>query len=65
MLVTCPTWPWACTAAPTSTGPCTLHQAAGVDEMPLAATMGAARVIEITHPRQVTADELRGHSLRR
>ncbi|HEY6315940.1 MAG TPA: cyclase family protein [Streptosporangiaceae bacterium] len=40
-----------------------IHQAAGVDEMPLAATMGPARVIEITHPRQVTADELRGHSL--
>ena len=35
-----------------------IHQAAGVDEMPLTATMGAARVIEITHPRQVTADEL-------
>ena len=41
-----------------------IHEAAGVDEMPLAATMGPARVIEITHPRQVTADELRGHSLR-
>ncbi len=41
-----------------------IHQGAGVDEMPLTATMGAARVIEITHPRQVTADELRGHSLR-
>jgi arylformamidase len=40
-----------------------IHQAAGVDEMPLTATMGAARVIEITHPRQVTADELRGHAL--
>jgi arylformamidase len=41
-----------------------IHQAAGVDEMPLTATMGAARVIEITHPRQVTVEELRGHSLR-
>ena len=40
-----------------------IHEAAGVDEMPLAATMGPARVIEITHPREVTADELRGHSL--
>jgi arylformamidase len=40
-----------------------IHQEAGVDEMPLAATMGAARVIEITHPRQITAEELRGHSL--
>ncbi len=41
-----------------------IHQAAGVDEMPLTATMGAARVIEITHPREVTAAELSGHSLR-
>jgi arylformamidase len=32
--------------------------------MPLTATMGPARVIEITDPRQVTAGELRGHSLR-
>ena len=41
-----------------------VHQAAGVDEMPLTATMGAARVIEIAHPRQITAEELRGHKLR-
>ncbi len=41
-----------------------IHQGAGVDEMPLAATMGAARVIEITHPREITAAELSGHSLR-
>lgn len=41
-----------------------IHQGAGVDEMPLAATMGAARVIEITHPREVTAAELGRHSLR-
>jgi len=40
-----------------------IHQAAGVDEMPLAAAMGPARVIEITNPREITADELRGHSL--
>ena len=40
-----------------------IHQAAGVDEMPLAATMGLARVIEIADPRVITADELRGHSL--
>jgi arylformamidase len=40
-----------------------IHQAAGVDEMPLTATMGAARVIEITDPVQITADELRGHAL--
>jgi arylformamidase len=40
-----------------------IHQAAGVDEMPLAATMGPARVIEIADPREITADELRGHLL--
>jgi arylformamidase len=40
-----------------------IHQAAGVDEMPLTATMGPARVIEIADPSQITADELRGHSL--
>jgi arylformamidase len=40
-----------------------IHQAAGVDEMPLAATIGPARVIEIADPREITADELRGHSL--
>jgi len=40
-----------------------IHQATGVDEMPVAATMGPARVIEITDPREVTVDELRGHSL--
>ena len=41
-----------------------VHGAAGIDEMPLTATMGAARVIEITHPREVTAEELREHGLR-
>jgi arylformamidase len=41
-----------------------IQQAAGVDEMPLSATMGPARVIEITHPREITADELRGYPLR-
>jgi arylformamidase len=40
-----------------------IHEGVGVDEMPLTATMGPARVIEITHPREITADELRGHSL--
>jgi arylformamidase len=40
-----------------------IHEAAGVDEMPLDATMGPARVIEITDPREITAKELRGHSL--
>ena len=40
-----------------------VHRAAGIDEMPLTATMGEARVIEITDPRQITVDELRGHAL--
>jgi len=40
-----------------------IHQAAGVDEMPLAATMGPARVIEITDPREITDGELHRHSL--
>jgi arylformamidase len=35
-----------------------LHGAAGLDEMPLTATIGEARVIEIKHPREITADEL-------
>jgi arylformamidase len=41
-----------------------LHGAAGLDEMPLSATIGEARVIEIAHPHQITVDELRGHRLR-
>jgi arylformamidase len=41
-----------------------IHQAPGTDEMPLTATMGQARVIEITDPRQVTAGELRQHALK-
>jgi len=32
--------------------------------MPLAATMGEARVIEIEHPREITAGELAKHGLR-
>jgi len=40
-----------------------VHQAAGVDEMPLTATMGPARIIEITHPREITVGELRPHAL--
>ena len=40
-----------------------VHEAAGVDEMPLTATMGAARVIEITHPTEITAGELSGHAI--
>jgi arylformamidase len=38
-----------------------IHQAAGLDEMPLTATMGEARVIEIEHPREITAAELHRH----
>jgi arylformamidase len=38
-----------------------LHGAGGLDEMPLTATMGEARVIEIDDPREITADELRKH----
>lgn len=42
-----------------------IHQAAGLDEMPLTATMGGAmggaRVIEIEHPREITAAELHRH----
>ena len=41
-----------------------LPAAAGLDEMPLTATMGEARVIEIEHPSQITVGELRGHRLR-
>jgi arylformamidase len=40
-----------------------IHQAAGLDEMPLAATMGEARVVEIKHPREITAGELQEHRL--
>ena len=40
------------------------HGAAGLDEMPLAATLGEARVVEITDPHEVTVDELRDHHLR-
>jgi len=39
--------------------------AAGLDEMPLTATIGAARVIGIADDRAVTIDELRPHELRR
>jgi arylformamidase len=40
-----------------------IHEAPGLDEMPLAATMGEARVIEIEHPREITVEELRRHRL--
>jgi arylformamidase len=40
-----------------------IHGAGGLDEMPLTATMGEARVIEIDDPGEITADELRKHRL--
>jgi arylformamidase len=41
-----------------------VHGAAGLDQMPLTATMGEARVIVIEDPQCVTAEELRPHHLR-
>lgn len=40
------------------------HGAPGLDEMPLSATIGEARVIEIADPTQITPDELYEHDLR-
>ncbi len=40
-----------------------LHQAAGLDEMPLDATMGETRVIEIEDPRAITVSELSRHDV--
>jgi arylformamidase len=40
-----------------------IHGAAGLDEMPLTATVGEARVIEIEHPREIMAGELGRHRL--
>ena len=40
-----------------------LQGAAGLDQMPLTATMGEARVIQIDDPREITAEELRKHAL--
>ena len=40
-----------------------IHGAGGLDEMPLTATMGEARVIEIDDPGEITAGELRKHRL--
>jgi len=40
-----------------------IHGAGGLDEMPLTATMGEARVIQIDDPREISADELRRHDL--
>ena len=42
-----------------------IHGAAGLDQMPLTATMGETRVIHIADARQVTAEELHPHHLRR
>jgi arylformamidase len=39
-------------------------EAVGLDEMPLTATMGEARVIEISHPGEITAEELQKHEPR-
>lgn len=40
-----------------------IHGAGGLDEMPLSATMGQARVIHIDDSREITAGELRRHDL--
>jgi arylformamidase len=40
-----------------------IHGAAGLDEMPLSATMGEARVVEIDNPREITAADLRKHEV--
>ena len=40
-----------------------VHGAPGLDEMPLTATMGEARVIEIADPHEVTVDELLPHDV--
>lgn len=40
-----------------------LHGAAGLDQMPLTATMGEARVIQTDDPREITVGELRTHRL--
>jgi arylformamidase len=41
-----------------------VHRGAGLDEMPLDATIGEARVIEIADHSQVTVGELEQHSIR-
>jgi arylformamidase len=40
-----------------------IHGAPGLDQMPLSATMGEARVIEIVNAREVTSSELQSHDL--
>jgi arylformamidase len=42
-----------------------LHGSPGLDTMPLDATIGEARVLEITDRRHVTAEELASHELQR
>jgi arylformamidase len=41
-----------------------LADGAGLDELPLDATIGPARVIRIAHPRAIVPEELRTHRLR-
>ena len=41
-----------------------IPEATGMDEMPLTATLGEARVIQIEHPREITADEIHQRRLR-
>ena len=43
-------------------GPVLLHEAAGLDEMPLTATMGQARVIQIEHPARSPAGGIHGQA---
>jgi arylformamidase len=40
-----------------------IHEGPGLDEMPLSATMGEARVIEIEDAKEITAEELARHGL--
>ena len=40
-----------------------MHGAAGLDEMPLGATIGEARVVEIDDPHEIRVDGLRAHRL--
>lgn len=40
-----------------------IRTAPGLDEMPLSATMGEARVVQIDHPNEITAAELGRHDL--
>lgn len=40
-----------------------VHGARGLDTMPLSATIGEARVVEIADPHEITAEELRPHEL--